>query len=188
MSLMPNVTKLSATLLLAVLIFSAGEARAETYSEIEPNNTFAGGNFFPTSDGTLRITGTTVSDLPGVDDYFRFTASAGTPIQLSATVTDYNPLLDLPTIRLRLLSPSGVTLAEDQEIGAGATAVINFSVLQDGIYGAYIRPALGCQCAFGYRLDISGVTPSSTPVPEPVTVLLLGSGLIGVAAKVRRRV
>ncbi len=188
MSLTPNV-KLSALLFLVVLTFSAGDARAETYSEIEPNNTFATANFFPTSNGFLRITGTTGSQMPGSVDYFQFLASAGTPIHLTATVTGFASLQDPPIIRLGLLSPSGATLAEVQSgSGATATAIINFSVLQDGLYGANIRPPIGCECTFSYQLDITGVTSSSTPVPEPMTVLLLGTGLVGIAAKVRRRV
>lgn len=188
MSLTHKTTKLPTLLFLVVLTFSAGNARAEIYSEVEPNDTFANANFFPTSDGTLQITGTLPGGTVDFNDYFRFLASAGTTLQLNAVVTGFSQLQDLPGIRMRLLSPSGAVLAEDEDTGAGATATIMFSVLQDGIYGAALGQVIGCQCAFSYRLDISGVTPSSTPVPEPITVLLFGTGLIGVAVKVRRRV
>ena len=37
------------------------------------------------------------------------------------------------------------------------------------------------------QVRIGGAQPSTNPVPEPVTMVLFGTGLAGVAAKVRRR-
>jgi hypothetical protein len=37
------------------------------------------------------------------------------------------------------------------------------------------------------QVRIGGAQQSTNPVPEPMTMILFGSGLVGIAAKVRRR-
>ena len=172
------------TVAAAVLIFTQA-ARADSFVEVEPNDTFASGQVLATTDGAITLTGFREAGAGlAYNDHFRFLARAGDRItvRVSPASIDGDPVL-------ALFGPAGSLLAEnnDCEDSFGFDSCIpSFSVTTTGLYGAGIR-GFG-NSVFGYTFGVTGLSVAQgSPVPEPATMLLLGTGLAAAHSRHRRR-
>lgn len=171
--------------LAAFVLFDCQVSRADSYLEVEPNDSFATGQVLATSDGLISLAGYREANFGlGYNDFFRFSAAAGDVITLRvlpATLFDGDPVL-------ALFNPAGAVVAEnnDCEDSFGFDSCVrSFAVTSAGLYGAGVR-GFG-NSVFNYTLTVSGLTPAAAPIPEPATIVTLGSGLLGFLAARRRR-
>lgn len=174
--------------LLLLTAFALGNvqiSRADSYVESEPNNSFATGQVLTTGDGVISVIGFRESGAGlGYNDFFRFNAAAGNVITLRAlpaTIFDGDPVL-------ALFNPAEAVVAEnnDCEDSFGFDSCVrSFALTTGGLYGAGVR-GFG-NSTFDYTLTITGLTPTTAPIPEPATIMLLGSGLGGLAVRLVNR-
>jgi hypothetical protein len=169
------------------------------------------GNFATTYDN-FTLTGTTdVESFHWVGGYFN-PPSQG-PI-MSVTLTFYNDNAGTPGAPITTLTFSGT--ANETSLGtAGGFPIYSYSLdfgsvdMNAGTYWASIVPNInfppewgwaagtggdgkGYQCFFGscgststdFAFALDGTTP--TPTPEPGTVLMMGTGILGLAGMLRR--
>jgi hypothetical protein len=184
---------------LAFFAFAAGQARADevtisgnstgTVSGV-PQLTFAGNSF----------TGTTalgVGSLSGTNRIGTFTLSTA-PLQ---------PLAGTFTLNITFTAPAGITGGQGSTFTATITGSVSPNVGQGGVNISFANPTQvftfsngGTTGSFTLTMaDVfvqsgntanltAGITGAQqTTVPEPATLLLLGTGLSGIAAGVRRR-
>ncbi len=195
---MPRTLKHAlASLALALLCFGTAHADTITYT----GNTFlnpAGRFNRPQENGTLSPIGTSVPY-----SVLQFTVSAGGSYSFLSVSTEpvaafYDPFLVLYSGGFNPTSPlAGFVVANEDlngsrvQSGFTTTLAINTSyfLVTTGSVGA---PGVAFFDAGAFRNTISGpgiitAGPGADPIPEPTTMLLLGTGLVGIGAVVRKR-
>lgn len=185
--------------LIAILTLSQGVARADevtitgsTTGSVTgvPPLTFAGNNNF---------TGTTVlgtGSLSGSNSLGSFFLSTAPTQALSGSFT----------LNVTFTVPGGINGGPSTTYTASITGSVSPNIDQGGVNITFVNPSQTFTFNNGtttgsFTLTVAnvyvqsgrsaqltaGITGSQNPIPEPATMILLGTGLAGIAAKVRKR-
>jgi hypothetical protein len=178
------------------------------------NNTFATGQAIGSLTAFIQVNGNRniATEVGGQSsaDFYRVTLTAGQMIMLNVNTPDGPTLGDDPI--LTLLSPAGLIVAQNDDCGAPGrgfdscippAGVAFFLVPTTGLWGVAVTGFSdfglvgGGSNGWPYQLNICvsgtpcptvfGQPPPGGEIPEPATMLLLGTGLVGAVGAVRRR-
>jgi hypothetical protein len=127
-------------------------------------------------------------------DWWFFDANAGDSITLQVNRLDENldPALYLYSgLQSDTDTLPGYLASADDEIpssGPFGDPLLNMIIPSAGLYTVAVWDfASGPGAPFDYEITLNGANPASAPVPEPATMLLLGTGLVGLAGASRKK-
>ncbi len=177
----------------AILFFfirATDVVQATAFLELESNNTFATGQLLSFHDGTIEITGSRVGDASA--DYYRFFATAGNII--TAVTNSPTGACVTQDPMHALFNPAGSYVISDDDSGSGCNSSISlFNITTTGLWGLAVvgfndfNFAGGGSSGWSYSTKITGLTAETARVPEPSPLILLGTGLVGVAYCMHRQ-
>jgi hypothetical protein len=185
--------------LVALLTLSQGVARADEVTITGSTTGAVVGAPQVTFAGNLNFTGTTalgVGSLSGPNSLGTFFLSTA-PLQ---------PVAGNFTLNVTFTLPSGIAGGQGTSYTATITGSVSPNIGQGGVDVVFTNPSqtftfndgtntgsftLTVANVFvqsGHQANLTaGIRGSQSPIPEPATMLLLGTGLAGVAAKIRKR-
>ena len=174
----------------ALILGASSVARATSVVEVELNNTFETGQVIGSHDGTIVITGSRVEDNSA--DYYRFFANAGDVIT-AATNSPTGACFSQDPVQ-GLFDPTGSNaVVNDDAVGTCNSFIGPFTIITSGLWGLAVSGFAdfgfhgGGSDGWTYTTTITGLTPYTARVPEPSTLVLLGTGLLAVSCYVRRQ-
>jgi PEP-CTERM motif len=199
-----NFTALLKTLslgiaLIALLTLSQGVARADEVTVSGSTTGNVTGVSQLTFAGNPSFTGTTAlgtGSLSGPNNLGTFSLSTASLQNVSGNFT----------LNVTFTVPSGIAGGQGTSYTATIQGSVSPNVGQGGVNVTFTNPSQTFTFSNGntsgsFTLTVAnvfvqsgqsanltaGITGSQNPIPEPATMLLLGTGLAGVAAKVRKR-
>jgi hypothetical protein len=173
-----------------LLITAADGVEATAFLELESNNTFATGQLLGFHDGTIEIAGSRVGDASA--DFYRFFAAAGDVITAVTNSPTGTCLTQDPMHGL--FNPAGLYVTSDDDSGSACnSAIASFNITTTGLWGLAVVGWEdfgfdgGGNNGWSYSTRITGLTQETARVPEPSTLVLLGTGLLAVGYCARRQ-
>jgi hypothetical protein len=173
-----------------ILIGRIDIVEATAFLELESNNTFASGQLLNFHDGTIEITGSRVGNSSA--DFYRFFAEAGDVI--TAVTNSPTGACFTQDPMHGLFNPAGSNVISDDDSGSGCnSSIASFNIGTSGLWGLAVGSwgdyafGGGGNSGWTYTTTITGLTPQTARVPEPSTLVLLGTGLLAVGFCARRQ-
>jgi hypothetical protein len=169
----PKLLTLTVFFAFLLLAMTAGTAKADSF-----NISWSG----PFGNGSGTITG---DDLGG--GIFQLTSLDGSQDGVTATLLPQSAY----GVNGNFIYPTSTPQLDDLGFAflAGTTEYnIYFDDVVSGVYRECSSAATDCtNFGDGLAIDSFSITPPSAPVPEPGSLILLGTGLLSLAGAVRRK-